>query len=81
MHDITSQVRQRQENAARSVERDRKYWEDVQKTWHETTEADKAHLEIKAKVKYFSSINLHLTPGNLICITKYLSQKGSPHYH
>ena len=43
-------LRQRQENAARAVERDRLHWESVQKTWHASTEADKAHLEMKHKV-------------------------------
>jgi hypothetical protein len=42
--------RQRQENAARAVERDRRHWETVQKTWHASTEADKAHLEMRHKV-------------------------------
>jgi hypothetical protein len=43
--------RQRQENAARAVERDRRHWESVQKTWHATTEADKAHMEMRVKVR------------------------------
>ena len=42
--------RQRQENAARAVERDRRHWESVQKNWHATTEADKAHVEMRLKV-------------------------------
>ena len=42
--------RQRQENAARAVERDRLHWESVQKNWHATTEADKAHVEMRHKV-------------------------------
>ena len=42
--------RQRQESAARAVERERLHWETVQKAWHASTEADKAHMEMRHKV-------------------------------
>ena len=32
------------------MERDRLHWESVQKNWHATTEADKAHVEMRHKV-------------------------------
>jgi hypothetical protein len=55
MISFSFQIRQRQENAAQSVEMDRKYWEGVQKSWHEITEVEKIQKEEKAKVKVLRS--------------------------
>ena len=52
------QIRQRQENAARAVERDRQHWEEVQKLWHEANETDKKQQDFKTKVskRYYVKI-------------------------
>ena len=45
------QIMQRQEDAARIVEKERRHWDDVQKTWHETVEQEKKELDLKSQVR------------------------------
>ena len=45
------QIRQRQEDAARSVEREKQYWENIQSTWLEATEEEKEKSNYQHKVK------------------------------
>ena len=44
------QIRQRQEDAARSVEREKQYWENIQSTWLEATEEEKEKTNYQHKV-------------------------------
>ena len=44
------QIRQRQEDAARSVEREKQYWENIQSTWLEATEEEKEKTTYQHKV-------------------------------
>ena len=44
------QIRQRHEDAAKSVEREKQYWENVQSTWLEATEEEKEISSKKLKV-------------------------------
>ena len=46
------QIQQRQEDAARAVERERRYWDDIQKTWHEAIQQEKEEDNLKRKVIY-----------------------------
>ena len=45
------QILQRQEDAARSVEKEKTYWENIQSTWLEATEEEKQIAESKLKVR------------------------------
>ena len=45
------QIQQRQEDAARAVEKERRYWDDVQKTWHETVQQEKQENDLKLQVR------------------------------
>ena len=44
------QIRQRHEDAAKSVEREKQYWENIQSTWLEATEEEKVISNKKLKV-------------------------------
>ena len=44
------QIRQRQEDAARSVEKEKQYWENIQSTWLEATEEEKEKANYQHKV-------------------------------
>ena len=44
------QIRQRQEDAAKSVQREKQYWENMQSTWLEATEEEKEKSNHKSKV-------------------------------
>ena len=44
------QLRQREEIAAKSVERDRQHWEEVRNMWQTSVELDKEQQEKRAKV-------------------------------
>ena len=46
----TEQLRQREEIAAKSVERDKQYWEEVREMWQQSVENDRSNLERKSKV-------------------------------
>ena len=48
------QILQRQEDAARSVEKEKKYWENIQSTWLEATEEEKQIADSKLKVRWLS---------------------------
>ena len=45
------QIRQRHEDAAKSVEREKQYWENIQSTWLEATEEEKKIADTKLKVR------------------------------
>ena len=54
----TEQLRQRQEIAAKSVERDKQYWEEVRDMWQQSVEQDKTNQANKsmAKREYLSAL-------------------------
>ncbi len=52
------QIRQRQEIAARSVERDRQHWDEVKQMWQESVELDRQQQDQKAKVSCLLRLKL-----------------------
>ena len=54
----TEQLRQREEIAAKSVERDKQYWEEVRDMWQQSVQQDKSNLEMRSKAKreYLSAL-------------------------
>lgn len=68
---LAEQIRQREEIAARSVERDRQHWEEVRNMWQASVDLDRQQGEQKSKAKrdYLSALQAQMAQRSKVQAT------------